>query len=220
MLPLQYEYKDTKMKKIDIIASATALAKAQVAHYRNASETNKAHFTKFYNLVKEKRSRETAVLALTEASKVIDLEASKREFKSSVTMAVVYCDINTVVNFGKVNWDNLKQVIRLHSKVVKYYKTEDVKELAKNLGEIWEKGMSDFRYNNSLELAIKTLKEQYPTPEKVEEHTDIIERIMVDTDKLTVSELKDIVAKIQENIKSKGEEITEPKEKEGEQLAA
>jgi len=204
------------MKKTEIATLVTALVTAQNEIYASHSEANKAHFDLFYGLVKGKRTRETAVAKMLEESKKITLDASKRQFVAMTKMAVTFTECNSVVNYSKVTWDNLQKVIKLQVKVKKNFKEDDVTAMQKDLGGIWEKGMSDFRYNNSLEVAIKTLNEKY-TVIKEEEHSKIIERIYTDTNKLTVAEVTDLVKALLEN--TEVAEAVANAEKEAEALA-
>ena len=194
------------MTKIEISKAAASLVTAHVEFYGNHSEGNKAHFKTFYDLVKAKKTRVTTVTALGEASKKIVLESSKREFIANVKMAVAFADIQAVMNLTAVNWDNLKRGVRLYSKVLKNFKEDEVKEFIKDLGEVWDKDMSEFRYNNTLETTLKNLNEKY-TVVKEEEHTKILERIYTDTDALTIGELTDLITKLQENLTAKGQTV-------------
>ena len=89
---------------------------------------------------------------------------------------------------------------------LKNFKEDEVKEFIKDLGEVWDKDMSEFRYNNTLETTLKNLNEKY-TVVKEEEHTKILERIYTDTDALTIGELTDLITKLQENLTAKGQTV-------------
>jgi len=81
-------------------------------NYTKESNNNKAEFTKVYDVLKVKGTREGNVKELLELAKGIKLDSARRTFIAVVRNAIVYCEVNNLVNFGYVTYDNLKSMIK------------------------------------------------------------------------------------------------------------
>ncbi len=158
---LWYMPRRYKMTNKDIVSSFNK-------NYTKESNNNKQEFTKVYDVLKIEDTREGNTKELLELGKSIKLDSAKREFNALVRNVLMYVEVNNLVNYGYVTYDNLKSMIKV-AKYTKQHHEGDYSKISK-IGNVWDKGMSAHRYNNELATCIIEVYESIKvevTPHKV-----------------------------------------------------
>ncbi len=154
--------------------------------YNQRSADNKAQFTQVLDLLKTKATREATTKELLVLAKGIKLDSARRELQALVRSVVAYLDMGTqVVNFNNITYDNLKRVVRVSKYLTKHYEGDMAKlEPLK----VWNSGMSQWRYNNDLEVAVRALSDSIKVEPKQEMVT--VESALVYLDTVKSTEVK------------------------------
>ena len=156
--------------------------------YLQHSEDDRGYFLQVWGVVKEHKPKKRAEVAkaMVKTAETIKSDMARRNYKSLVNMVLVYSYLpDRYINLTYIEFENLKRVLRLVKRLKKYY-SEGVEAL-KPISEIWESGMSDYRYNNLLAVELKQIAEDYPVPQE----NEAVEQITLTKVWLEVEQLSD-----------------------------
>jgi len=181
-----------------VVIEARKMATLWSSKMTGMDNTNKTEFDKFYSMVKLEETREEGYKAMLEASKDIKSDNQRRGYKSMMSMAIAYCEVNTVCNYKLVDWENLKSMVRLYKYVAKHH-SEVARGLVKDkLSNVWTKGLGGYSYNNALTAKLDALKEEYKVETKVLVPT--YTKVFNDVEKLNDNDKEAILLSLMEEL--------------------
>ncbi len=148
------------------------LAKDFEESYERGSETNKAEFLTVWTVIRKFKPKERTAVAteMKKAAESIKSDNARKAYHSVLNNCLVYTYVpDNKLNFTAIEWDTFKHTLRILKRINKYYKADDMQAMLDKIGNIWQSGMSPYRYNHLMTEALKQLGEDYPVPEKIEQ---------------------------------------------------